>query len=171
MGESDKSEEDACCPMKLKSGVQIIGGGLAVMSGVILVVFFAKLDELISRRYLTMFESEISRGTLTWMAGCIVLAIMVNILLILGGSGRRWRRVLLLPWLLFYGAGIVFCLVTHLYFTSLCWREEKIIGMVCLGVGFVFLVLWSLVWIVSAEMTDKTKTIISRPSNLGFQRH
>jgi len=170
MGESDKSEEDPCCPMKLKTGVQIIGGVLAIISGVILVIFFAKLDELISRRYLTIFESEISRGTLTWMAGSIVLAIMVNILIILGGSGGRWRRGLLLPWLLFYGAGIVGCLLTHLYFTSLCWREEKIIGMVCLGMGFIFLVLWSLVWIVSAEMTEKPKTIISRPSPLGFQR-
>jgi hypothetical protein len=124
------------------------------------------------------------------MAGLIVFAILVNILLILGGSGGRWRRGLLLPWLLFYGFAIVGCFVTHIYFTSLCWREEKvdklifcffniqflapehfqIIGLVCLGFGFVFLVLWNLVWIVSAEMTEKTKTIISRPSPLGFQR-
>ena len=60
------------------------------------------------------------------MAGLIVLAILVNILLILGGSGGRWRRGLLLPWLLFYGFGIVGCFVTHIYFTSLCWREEKV---------------------------------------------
>jgi hypothetical protein len=131
-----------------------------------------------------------SRGILTWMAGLIVLAILVNILVILGGSGGRWRRGLLLPWLLFYGFGIVGCFVTHIYFTSLCWREEKveisifcyfnihlltldyfqIIGLVCHLTGFVFLVLWSLVWIVSAQITEKTKTIISRPSPLGFQR-
>ena len=122
-------------------GVQIIGGILAILSSVILVLFFAKLDELISRRYLQIFkvkqiikfmhllfkfQAEISRGTLTWMAGLIVLAIMVNILVILGGSGGRWRRGLLLPWLLFYGFVTVGCLVTHLYFTSLCWREEKV---------------------------------------------
>ena len=122
-------------------GVQIIGGILAILSGVILVLFFAKLDELISRRYLEIFEviqnrkfmhlkfkiqAEITRGTLTWMAGLIVLGIMVNILVILGGGGGRWRRGLLLPWLLFYGFVTVGCLVTHLYFTSLCWREEKV---------------------------------------------
>ena len=38
------------------SGVQIIGGILAILSGVILVLFFAKLDELISRRYLELYE-------------------------------------------------------------------------------------------------------------------
>ena len=92
-----------------------------------------------------------------------------------------------MPWLLFYGFGIVGCLVAHLYYTSLCWREEKvggqydtriennsrifqIIGLVCLCMGFLFLVLWSLVWIVSAKMTEKSKTIISMPSPLGFQR-
>ena len=168
MGEADKAEEDPCCPMKMKTGkpkqdlwsikqynhllisiwitifivgVQILGGILAIISGVILVLFFAKLDELISKRYVTIFEvlqqrevfyqnsfnfqSEIARGTLTWMAGLIVLAILVNILMILGGSGGRWRRGLLLPWLIFYGFGIVGCFVTHIYFTSLCWREEK----------------------------------------------
>jgi uncharacterized membrane protein YhhN len=38
----------------------------------------------------------------------------------------RWRRSLLLPWLIFYGAGIILCLLLHLYYTSLCWREEKV---------------------------------------------
>ena len=38
------------------SGVKIIGGLLAVISGILLVLFFAKLDELISRRYLAIFE-------------------------------------------------------------------------------------------------------------------
>ena len=37
------------------------------------------------------------------MAGSIVLAVMVNILLVLGGNGGRARRALLLPWLLTYG--------------------------------------------------------------------
>jgi len=170
MGESDKPEGDPCCPMKMKTGVQIIGGILAILSGVILVLFFAKLDELISRRYLEIYEAEISRGSLTCLAGLIVVGILLNILLILGGSGGRWRRGLLLPWLLFYGVGIVCCLVAHIYYTSLCWREEKIIGLLCLGTGFIFLVLWSLVWIVSAQITEKSKTIISTPGPLAFQR-
>ena len=38
-------------------GVQIIGGILAILSGVVLVLFFAKLDELISRRYLEIYEA------------------------------------------------------------------------------------------------------------------
>ena len=41
--------------------------------------------------------------------------------------------------------------------------------MSCLGAGFLFLVIWSLVWIVAAEMSEKQK-IISRPNPLGFQR-
>ena len=37
-------------------GVQIIGGVLAVLSGLVLVVFFAKLDELVSRQYYNLFQ-------------------------------------------------------------------------------------------------------------------
>jgi len=170
MGSGEKQEQDVCCPIKMKTGVQIIGGVLSILSGVVLVLYFAKLDSLINVKYQQSTGVEMSRGQLTLMAGSIVLAVMVNILLILGGSGKKWRRALVLPWLLFYGAGIIFCLMLHLYYTSLCWREEKIIGMVCLGTGFSFLVLWSVVWIVAAEMGDKQKTIISRPNPLGFQR-
>ena len=130
---------------------------LAIVSGVLLVLFFAKLDQLISLKYQRTFEvklpflrffrpcfpsydfplicsccfslcyfeffqEDISRGRLTSMAGVIgcnffrfyhiqnvtyiygfadllyskdyftVLAIMVNILVIIGGSGGRWRR-------------------------------------------------------------------------------
>ena len=75
-----------------------------------------------------MFEAELSRAALTGMAGAILLSILVNILLLLGAAGGRWRRVLVLPWLLFYGAAVVCCLLAHLYFTSLCWREEKVGG-------------------------------------------
>jgi len=170
LGSPDKTEEDPCCPMKMKTGVQIMGGILAILSGVFLVIFFAKLDEIISDKYNAIFSDKLSRSTLTWMAGAIVLAIFCNILVILGGSGKRWRRTLLLPWLLFYGSCVIICILTHLYFTSLCWREEKIIGMVSLGVGLIFLVLWSLVWIVAAEAAEKPKTLISRPNPLGFQR-
>jgi len=170
MGEADNPEKDPCCPMQLKTGVQIIGGVLAIISSVLLVAFFAKLDDLIRRRYFSIFESELSRGSLTLMAGLIVLGILANTLLVLGGNGGRWRRALLLPWLLGYGAGIVCCFWTHLYYTSQCWREEKLIGVACLLVGTFFLVIWCLVWMVAAQMTEKQKTIISRPSNLAFQR-
>ena len=93
---------------------------------------------------------ELSRSRLTMMAASIFVSILVlmkinknkfyikkkkikkktflkvNILLVLGCSGKRWRRLLVLPWLLFYGAGAVICIWTHLYYTSLCWREEKV---------------------------------------------
>lgn len=171
MGKGEKPDTaETCCPIKMKTGVQIVGGVLSILSGVVLVLYFAKLDTLVEAKYYRVFGSQISRGQLTWIAGLIVLAVMVNILLILGGSGKRWRRSLLLPWLLFYGAGIILCLLLHLYYTSLCWREEKLIGLGCLGAGFIFLVLWSLVWVVAAEMADKEKVLIARPSPLGFQR-
>ena len=44
--------DQKCCPTtiptfsRLKTGVQIVGGVLAILSGVILVLFFAKLDEV-----------------------------------------------------------------------------------------------------------------------------
>ena len=93
-------------------------------------------------------QVELSRSRLTMMAASIFVSILVlmkinknkfyikkkikktflkvNILLVLGCSGKRWRRLLVLPWLLFYGAGAVICIWTHLYYTSLCWREEKV---------------------------------------------
>merc|ERR1719367_1146815 len=91
------------------------------------------------------------------MGGCIGVSILVNILLILGCSGRKWRRLLVLPWLLFYGGGVITCLWLHLYYTSHCWRTEKMTGLACLGLGFVFLVIWSLVWMVAAQITEKQK--------------
>ena len=33
----------------------------------------------------------------------LVISIFVNILLILGCSGKKWRRALAFPWLIFYG--------------------------------------------------------------------
>lgn len=170
MGDSPGTHKDPCCPIRLKTGVQIVGGVLAIISGVILVLFFAKLDELISAKYQQIFETEISRGTLTSMAGLIVLAIMANILVILGASGGRWRRALLLPWLLLYGAGIVAAYSGHLYLTSLCWREEKLTGSVCLLLGFLATVLWSLVWLVAAQVTGKPTTLVAGPRSLNFQR-
>ena len=40
----------------MSAGVQIMGGVMAILSGVILVVFFAKLDELVSRQYYSLFQ-------------------------------------------------------------------------------------------------------------------
>merc|ERR1719356_428342 len=58
LGEGNKPDSaDPCCPMRMKTGVQIVGGILAIISGVILVAFFAKLDEIISKRYLSIFET------------------------------------------------------------------------------------------------------------------
>merc|ERR1712110_106603 len=152
LGKLEKNPGDPCCQIKIKTGVQIIGGVLAILSGVLLVVFFAKLDELVSRQYYALFQTEISRGSLTLMAGCIVLSILVNIMLILGGTGSKWRRTLTIPWLVLYGAGIIISLATHLHFTSKCWREEKFIGLLCLCLGFLFIILWTLVWLVAAQI-------------------
>ena len=71
----EKTEDDQCCPMGLKtglnqislqnnlifstSGVQILGGILAIISGVMLVMFFAKLDDIIGRQYYKIFEVRI----------------------------------------------------------------------------------------------------------------
>ena len=74
-------------------------------------------------------QEEISNRTLSVMVGSIVVSVLVNILLILGCKGTRWRRIMVLPWLLFYGAGIVTCIWSHLYYTSLCWREEKVVSI------------------------------------------
>jgi len=170
LGEASETGKTQCCPIRLKTGVQIVGGVLAILSGVLLVLFFAKLDEVIAWKYKLIFNNDMSRASLTAMAGLIVIAIMVNILVILGASGGRWRRALLLPWLLLYGAGIVACLASHLYFTSLCWREEKVTGMICLGLAFIFLILWSLVWLVAAQVTGHPKTLLAGNSALTFQR-
>jgi len=170
LGKVEKNEDDQCCPMSIKTGVQILGGILAILSGVMLVIFYAKLDELISNEYRQIFQIEISRGTERMMGGSIAISILVNILLILGCSGRKWRRLLVLPWLMFYGGGVISCLWLHLYYTSHCWRTEKMTGLACLSVGFVFLVIWSLVWMVAAQITEKQKTIISRPNPLLFKR-
>jgi len=169
LGESQEPQ-DTCCPLRLKTGVQIVGGVLAIISGVLLVVFFAKLDEVIAWRYRAIVGSDITRGALTAMAGLIVLAIMVNILVILGASGGRWRRALLLPWLLLYGAGTVACLGAHVYFTSLCWREEKVTGSILLLLAFLTLVLWSLVWLVAAQVTERPKALVGGHTALTFQR-
>merc|ERR1712018_320420 len=161
-GEESNEKSGFCCNIRMKTGVQIIGGVLALSSGVILVAFFARLDLLISDWYSASFQRELTRGQLTLAAGFIVLAILVNVLLVLGGSGGRWRRILLLPWLLLYGAGIIVLLWSHLYLSSLCWKREKIFGALALAVGFFFLVIWALVWTVCAEISENKKNLIAR---------
>ena len=37
-------------------GVQILAGILAILSAVMLVIFFAKLDDLITRQYFNLFQ-------------------------------------------------------------------------------------------------------------------
>jgi len=51
----------------------------------------------------------------------------------------------------------------------LCWVEEKIYGLISLIIGFITLVVWTLVWIVAAEAGEKPKTLIGR-NPLGFQK-
>ena len=63
-------------------------------------------------------------------------------------------------------------------FCSLCWREEKVTGMICLALAFIFLILWSvssttinhliinwkprsLVWLVAAQVTGHPKTLLA----------
>lgn len=43
----------------------------------------------------------------TIIASCIIVAIVSNLFVIVGGSGKRWRRAFLLPWLIFYGLGVL----------------------------------------------------------------
>ena len=55
-----------------------------------------------------------------------------------------------LPWLLFYGGGIVTCIWSHLYYTSLCWREEKVSRSQC-----------STFWIQSIQPFFPPSTLLS----------
>ena len=49
---SEKPHKEVC----ILKGVQILAGILAILSAVMLVVFFAKLDDIISRQYFKIFE-------------------------------------------------------------------------------------------------------------------
>ena len=101
---------------------------------------------------------------------CIIIGIACNILAVVGCCVTRWRRVLLLtPWLIFYGVVILVAIVTHQWFTTDCWVEEKVYGIVSLALGFITMIIWTLVWIVAAEAYEKPKVLIGR-NPLGFQR-
>ena len=69
----------------------------------------------------------------------------------MGGSGAPWRRALLVPWLLFHGIVIIAAIALHQWFTTLCWVEEKIYGLVSLVMGAGLLVLWTYVWLIASE--------------------
>ena len=59
LGKQDKDSIKSCCPIQMKTGVQIIGGLLAVLSGTVLVLFFAMLDEIIGRKYFQIYEVSV----------------------------------------------------------------------------------------------------------------
>ena len=121
---------------------------------------------------------EVSRQQITLYQLCLTCFLILRVdqtcLSVEEKVLRCFCRALLLPWLLLYGAGIVACLASHLYFTrwqldnkektaltmfannfnhlfSLCWREEKVTGMICLGLAFIFLILW---WVLSISVPD-----------------
>ena len=75
----------------------------------------AQIKTILKARHLTI-KTMISRfpsiGLIifylqTIIATCIIVAIVTNLLVIVGGSGKRWRRAFLLPWLIFYGLGVL----------------------------------------------------------------
>ena len=99
----------------------------------------------------------------------IMAAIAVNLLVFFGSTGERWRRVFLMPWLIYYGIGILIAIGAHQWLTTLCWVEEKLYGLIALGIGFFTTILWTTVWIVAAEAADKPQVMLNR-NPLGFQR-
>merc|ERR1719323_773529 len=86
-GKLDKVINKSCCPIQLKTGVQISGGILASLSGAALVLFFAKLDEIIGRQYFQYFQKEVSRVTLSdgWLH-CSIHSCQHS-----SHSGRNWK--------------------------------------------------------------------------------
>lgn len=192
----DIPREDAntgCCSMQLKTGVQIICGFYAIISSLILVSYYATLEKSIIDKYVLYFGSKTQYAqyqqqytnnpnnvpsydkpdtTLIEQAipASIIIGIATNIFAVVGCCVTRWRRVLLLtPWLIFYGVGILVGIVSHQWFTTDCWVEEKVYGIISLALGFVTMIIWTLVWIVSAEAYEKPKVLIGR-NPLGFQR-
>jgi hypothetical protein len=99
----------------------------------------------------------------------ILLAIVVNLLVFFGSTGERWRRIFLMPWLIYYGLGILIAIGAHQWLTTLCWVEEKIYGLIALSIGFLSIIVWTTVWIVAAEAADKPQVLLNR-NPLGFQR-
>jgi len=166
-------QQESCCSLQLKTGVQIITGFIALASTVVLAAYYTKFDFKIEDKYTQLFRQEPSKAFHTGIATSITISIVANLLVIVGCSGSRWRRVFLLPWLIIYGFGIILAFVAHQWLTTLCWVEEKIYGVISLVLGFLTLMVWTLVWIVAAEAAEKPKVMVGRNSlgfSQGFQR-
>lgn len=150
--EEQKSSTQFC---RVSNGffVQCVGGIFAISSALLLLGYYAKLDDVIIRKLAQMTKIT-SFNFKPIVSSFIISSIAINLMLIAGGSGSKWRRCLLVPWLIFYGLLVLFCLGTHQWFTTLCWVEEKIYGLISLCFGIILLCLWTLVWIVAAEASE-----------------
>ena len=129
--EKKNEESNGCCSLNYKTGVQIMAGILTIFSAVFLVLHYVKLDQMIEDKFERMFKQqptwnlqvsdrnqfhEIFFNDLTKflfsffqiiVSTIILAAIAVNLLVFFGSTGERWRRVFLMPWLIYYGVGIL----------------------------------------------------------------
>eukprot|EP00095_Tigriopus_kingsejongensis_P011415 maker-scaffold993_size72668-snap-gene-0.15 protein:Tk11415 transcript:maker-scaffold993_size72668-snap-gene-0.15-mRNA-1 annotation:"c-5 sterol desaturase erg3" len=137
--------------------VQCVGGIFAISCSLLLLGYYAKLDDVIVRKLGQMTKMNDFQFK-PIVSSFIISSIVINLMLIAGGSGSKWRRCLLVPWLIFYGLLVLLCLGVHQWFTTLCWVEEKIYGLISLVFGILLLCLWTLVWIVAAEASETTET-------------
>lgn len=168
---NDTGEDNGCCNLGYKTGVQIMAGVLTIFSAIFLVLHYVKLDEMIEDKFERMFKSEPPQWNLKIVVTIMILtAIAVNLMIFVGSTGDRWRRVFLMPWLIYYGLGILIAIGAHQWLTTLCWVEEKIYGLIALGIGFLTTILWTAVWIVAAEAADKQPQVLLNRNPLGFQR-
>ena len=55
-----ENNEGGCCNLNYRIGVQIMAGILTILSAVVLVLHYVKLDEEIKDRYLRIFKEESS---------------------------------------------------------------------------------------------------------------
>ena len=56
--EKKNEESNGCCNLNYRIGVQIMAGILTILSAVVLVLHYVKLDEEIKDRYLRLFKEE-----------------------------------------------------------------------------------------------------------------
>jgi len=167
--EKKNEDQNGCCSLNYKTGVQIMAGILTIFSAVFLVLNYVKLNEMIEHKFELMFKHDPAWNFEIVVSAIILAAIVVNLLVFFGSTGERWRRVFLMPWLIYYGIGILIAIAAHQWLTTLCWVEEKIYGLIALGIGFFTTILWTTVWIVAAEAADKPQVLLNR-NPLGFQR-
>lgn len=170
MSETDvKEENERICNIRLGFFVQCIGGFIAITSALFLLGYYAKLDGIIVRKLeqITHYDQFNYKATIS---SFIISGIVINLLLIMGGSGSKWRRSLLVPWLIFYGLVVLLCLGVHQWFTTLCWVEEKIYGLISLVVGCLILLFWTFVWIVAAEASEQPQESYANTKMSSFHR-